>query len=917
MKLFGRELETASLEAFLADSPGDYRLALLRGDPGSGKTALLELGVEMARHGSVLSITGLEALRHVELAASMSMLNHLAAQTGDENLLTRVLDEDPGALMVPVQLFEATRRILEGRRASLLIDDLQWLDELSLGLILYLLKNSDEPARVIAASRPGAAASEFLEAARKAGIEPVVLEVGPLNEVDGAELIMSIRPSLSRDTARAIWKRSGGLPYWLVALADHRGPAASGELLTAQLRGAGSAVISLLVHLSVWGRSVSIEALASMLAWDLARVEEAAHYLESKGLIRRRFDQVSLIHDLIREEAIGQAGDESVRDAHLRISRHLESLKDPRTETQIEALHHRLEAGAPARAQALALLESPRRQILGQGGLITLGRAADQPGAEDGDAVLLRRGVAQLATDIGDAATASRRWLLVFERSNDRLERAWAASQISRIAFRADDFTEARRWLDVGQVIGGSDDLNRIEMATLEAGILMLGERRQQEGHAIAEKTMNEARDLGLVVGDTLGEDRLGRRAAVRVNVLQAAYDSAMISADQLKSLEVALMMIEAARTGLERMMAIGQQGRALLRVGRPAEARSVLKSVWVEAHEIAMVTMIVRFGPHYAQSLYETGLISEALAVAEEVIPIAERNGFPRSAYYARATMLQSMLAAGAWRDALDAMRADVQREEDPHYRLTLSQRVATHLSRTLRDRSVPGVNSILDSGWVDAELARCARCSSEFALAAAEASARVGLPEYAQRWMKRFRETRIPANPLIDAYVHLAEALIGGEPEPLQLSSKRFGAMGYKVEELWVGLDLAAAREAQPGRPRAAETYREVAEAARGLGAKTIELLAERSLRSLGARTWRRTVSGEKFGLTSREMEVARMAAMGSSNREIAESLFLSTKTIERHVSNILAKAGVRNRVELAGLLAKTSSVNEGVPR
>jgi DNA-binding NarL/FixJ family response regulator len=58
---------------------------------------------------------------------------------------------------------------------------------------------------------------------------------------------------------------------------------------------------------------------------------------------------------------------------------------------------------------------------------------------------------------------------------------------------------------------------------------------------------------------------------------------------------------------------------------------------------------------------------------------------------------------------------------------------------------------------------------------------------------------------------------------------------------------------------------------------------------------------------------MEVAQMAAAGSSNREIAESLFLSKKTIERHLSNILAKAGVRNRVELAGLLSKMTTVDQ----
>jgi DNA-binding NarL/FixJ family response regulator len=53
---------------------------------------------------------------------------------------------------------------------------------------------------------------------------------------------------------------------------------------------------------------------------------------------------------------------------------------------------------------------------------------------------------------------------------------------------------------------------------------------------------------------------------------------------------------------------------------------------------------------------------------------------------------------------------------------------------------------------------------------------------------------------------------------------------------------------------------------------------------------------------GLTPRELEVLRLVAAGRSNSQIAGELYISPKTASVHVSNILAKLGVRSRVEAA---------------
>ena len=56
----------------------------------------------------------------------------------------------------------------------------------------------------------------------------------------------------------------------------------------------------------------------------------------------------------------------------------------------------------------------------------------------------------------------------------------------------------------------------------------------------------------------------------------------------------------------------------------------------------------------------------------------------------------------------------------------------------------------------------------------------------------------------------------------------------------------------------------------------------------------------------LTAREREIAALIAAGRTNREVAEQLVLSTRTIEAHLRSIYAKLGVRSRVELARDLA-----------
>lgn len=80
-----------------------------------------------------------------------------------------------------------------------------------------------------------------------------------------------------------------------------------------------------------------------------------------------------------------------------------------------------------------------------------------------------------------------------------------------------------------------------------------------------------------------------------------------------------------------------------------------------------------------------------------------------------------------------------------------------------------------------------------------------------------------------------------------------------------------------------------------------------AQRCARELGASglTPARRLERDRAALTSQELVVARLAAQGRSNRELADELFVSIKTIEYHLRNVFQKLGVASRRELSDRL------------
>jgi DNA-binding NarL/FixJ family response regulator len=120
----------------------------------------------------------------------------------------------------------------------------------------------------------------------------------------------------------------------------------------------------------------------------------------------------------------------------------------------------------------------------------------------------------------------------------------------------------------------------------------------------------------------------------------------------------------------------------------------------------------------------------------------------------------------------------------------------------------------------------------------------------------------------------------------------------------ELRAGVALTAAGERELGVERLVDAYR----TARKLGARPLAAEAAREVAGLGESVAARLGSraeadADAGGLTRREREVLRPLVVGRTNREIAQELFLSTRTVDMHVRNILRKLDCRSRVEAAG--------------
>jgi DNA-binding NarL/FixJ family response regulator len=123
-------------------------------------------------------------------------------------------------------------------------------------------------------------------------------------------------------------------------------------------------------------------------------------------------------------------------------------------------------------------------------------------------------------------------------------------------------------------------------------------------------------------------------------------------------------------------------------------------------------------------------------------------------------------------------------------------------------------------------------------------------------------------------------------------------------RLEHIRALIDLGAALRRAGRRAAARAPLREALDLAAQGGATALASAARTELLATGARPRRDELRG-RDALTASERRIAMLAAEGRSNREIAQALFVTLRTVETHLTHAYSKLGIERREHLAGAL------------
>ena len=950
--LVGRDVERVVLaERLAAAVAGTGSVVLLSGEPGAGKTRLLDVAVADALaagatvlRGGALDAAGMppylpfvEALGHYLRSAPA---DRVAAQLGPfPGPLAAILPEVAPLLAaagetgtVPPEqerfrLFEAVGDLLAGiaRTAPLLLtlDDLHWADASTLDLLVAVARRiGSEPVVVACAYRAGDAGRNpaFGRALADLSRLPAAtsLPLSPLGEdAVGALAAALVGAPLVPGGAAVLAGRSGGNPFFAEALVRHwlatgqvareaggarvvappgAVPTSIRAVLRERLGRLATGEADLLAAAAVLGRSVDPHLLAAATGREPGETEAAL--LAAVGLHLLRLDPdggFAFSHDTVREALLADIPPVRRRRLHGAVAWALErGLADAAEPPAARVAYHHVRGGDRERAVLWSRVAA-ERALRSHAHREAAGHLRDAvallPDRHPERGTTLRRlGEAELLADDDAAAAtfaAAADWFR--QQGPDAAGELGAAlRRLGDVHVRRERHDEARLAFESALDALGTDPSRAAERAralTRLGALLSTSLHDHRAGAILLEQAVGLADAAGAPDADIAARRALGN---LRVRRGDLAAGIAL--------LEEALRRAEAA--------------------GDPAEAAeccAALAPARFWQGEVAASAEIARRRLRHAQQTrdpYDLRHVAVWLATCAAVrgqLDEAQARLAEAEAQVARLASPEPRAYLDFVRGALAATCGD------------LGVAVPLLAAATGQFRAIGPGALVWYLGWLGVAHARRGdRAAAAAVLAELERLLSPIPPEdapgepvalAAQIALLLDDRPRLErARPRLDRFAGrfhdvLVDRLRGEialRLGPAEAASPLLAAAESVARRERLVFELAAVLEARAAHAAAEERFADAAallEAAAGAVEAVVPALGARHRESAAAARARRPAPAPA-GLTRREVEVLREVVAGRSNREIAERLFVTEKTVEHHVSRILAKTDSENR-------------------
>jgi DNA-binding CsgD family transcriptional regulator len=936
--LLERDRELARIEAAIARArEGAGATLIVEGPAGIGKSAVLNAARAAAEDDSatrVLRARGAELERDFAFGVVRQLFEPALREAGPEaraellqgpaGLAARVLGLPGADGEAPAAAPDASFTILHGLywlcanlaadgALVLAVDDAHWADTSSLRFLAFLLPRLQElPVALVVATRPEVEGEgAHLVSVLAADADADVVRLAPLTLTAVGRLIESglgARPD--RAFVEACHRATGGSPFLVRELIEalrvegvEPGAQAAAQVEAAGARGARrwillrmgrlpAPAVKLARALAVL-ESAELASAAALADLEPAAAAAAADALVASGILAPG-TPLSFVHPLVRAGIYEELGGAERSLAHRRAAELLDG--NPIEE---ERVAEHLLATQPAGDPWLA-----RR-------LVEAARSAARRGAPESAAVLLRRALAEPAPPA--------------ERAQVLLELGIAEATAGQPI--------GEEHLEEALAHAGDDDGVRVGATLVLAHALGRAERSAR-AVAIVDRTAAQLRGNDEHVSAHLEVLALsaGMLNAGTAPALSDRLDAMRRRADDADAPRevLALAALRAVATNEPASVGIALARRAFAAGARPVPAptdlpwfvQAAIALVWADALDEAQDRLDA--GVAEARATGDCALFASSLALrawllqrrgdlqgaAGDARTVLDAADLPAPQLYrtvATAILVNSHLESGD----VDAAEAALERfaENEP----TRSQSGATLLLargrvRAARRRMEAALADMLEAGRLALGTSAVAPGFLEWRSEAASVHAALGNRDAAVRLVREelALARAFGAERTLGVALRNAGAVIGGREgeELLREAVATLERAGVGLERARALVELGAHLRRANRRREARELLREGLDIAHRAGARPVADHAATELRATGAKPRRVPLTGVE-SLTASERRVAELAAQGLTNREIAQALFVTARTVEGHLTRTFQKLDLRSRDDLAGAL------------